>query len=129
MRLICHATLLSALALLGCGGGDRTFAPDDTGTTPDTRADSGGDSTPPDSGLPDSTPGDADTGSGDAGDSGDATPVPTGKQAIGNVAGGVKAESAKYILITTTGQAPGGNAVLQSSKYTLKGGVVGATQP
>jgi hypothetical protein len=44
------------------------------------------------------------------------------------VSGGNVMTSSSYRLILTTGQSPGGNGVLKSSSYTLRGGVVGATQ-
>jgi hypothetical protein len=118
MRLLGYATLLSALGLIGCGGPDRTFVDDDGGSKPDTSVEAG------------DVGGDAnkDTGT-DAADTGDATPAATGKQAMDLVSGGVKMQSANYVLITTSGQRPGGNGVLKSSSYTLKGGVVGSTQP
>jgi hypothetical protein len=43
-------------------------------------------------------------------------------------AGGVKARSAHYQIVTTLGQAPGGNANMSSPSYRLKAGLVGATQ-
>jgi len=126
------ALALSLSLLVACGGSDaREFVPDDTGggtdsagdgtsdgSGTDSTTDGGGDSTPTDSG---------DTGGG--GDTGDGGPT-TGAGFAGKrtVSGGMTAESAKYKLITTTGQEPGHN-VLNSSKYTLKGGVVGVTQP
>jgi len=44
------------------------------------------------------------------------------------VAGGVKASSPSYQMITTTGQSPGGNGTLSSPTYSMTGGVVAATQ-
>lgn len=43
-------------------------------------------------------------------------------------AGAVKARSAHYQIVTTLGQAPGGNANMSSPSYRLKAGLVGATQ-
>lgn len=68
-----------------------------------------------------------DSGGGDA--DADATPIGPGTTQIATVPGGVRATSAKYILLTTTGQSPGANGVLQSSKYTLTGGIVSLSKP
>lgn len=51
-----------------------------------------------------------------------------GHTAAAQVAGGVSASSEHYKIVTTTGQAPGGNGKTSSSSFTSKGGVVGATQ-
>jgi hypothetical protein len=70
---------------------------------------------------------------GAAGDGGSAgaggNPGPTAFQGTALVSGGIVAKSSKYTLVTTTGQAPGGNGVAKSSKYQLRGGLVGVTQP
>ncbi|MCU0656846.1 MAG: hypothetical protein MUF64_16815 [Polyangiaceae bacterium] len=70
---------------------------------------------------------------GSAGDGGSAgaggDPGPTAFQGTALVSGGTVAKSSKYTLVTTTGQAPGGNGVAKSSKYQLRGGLVGVTQP
>jgi len=44
------------------------------------------------------------------------------------MSGGEVMSSANHKLILSTGQGPGGNAVVQSSNHRLVGGVVGATQ-
>lgn len=44
------------------------------------------------------------------------------------VSGGVKAQSAHYKIIMTTGQPPGGNVNAQSSSYKLKSGLPALTQ-
>jgi hypothetical protein len=36
--------------------------------------------------------------------------------------------STNFKVILTTGESPGGNGVMSSSNYKLRGGVVGATQ-
>jgi hypothetical protein len=47
---------------------------------------------------------------------------------FGIVSGGVKASSSAHVLVTSTGQAPGGNGAMHSAAHTVLGGVVGATQ-
>jgi hypothetical protein len=49
-------------------------------------------------------------------------------QGFGIVAGGVWASSSAHVLVTATGQAPGGNATMHSASHKLVGGVVGGTQ-
>ena len=49
-------------------------------------------------------------------------------QGFGLVSGGVRASSAGHVIVTTTGQAPGGNATMHSTGHSLVGGVVGGTQ-
>jgi hypothetical protein len=44
------------------------------------------------------------------------------------VSGGVRATSPSYVLVTTTGEAPGGNGTMSSPSYRLTGGLVSATQ-
>jgi len=60
------------------------------------------------------------------------SPVPeagaAAHQGFASVAGGVRASSSVHVLITSTGQAPGGNASMHSASHTVVGGVVGATQ-
>jgi hypothetical protein len=45
-----------------------------------------------------------------------------------SVAGGVSANSPNFKMVTTTGQAPGGNGTMSSPRFQIQGGVVGATQ-
>jgi hypothetical protein len=47
---------------------------------------------------------------------------------FGVVSGGVKAASSAHVLVTTTGQAPGGNGAMHSTAHAVVGGVAGATQ-
>jgi len=115
-----------------------TTVPDatvDTGGSETTIGDTEGDSsiadTEGDSPIGDSA-GDAPIGDSavdaptmDAGEVGPTTSVNTG---IRMVSGGMTATNSKYRLVTTTGQVPG-NSVLSGSKYILKGGLVGVTQP
>jgi hypothetical protein len=49
-------------------------------------------------------------------------------QGFAILAGGVRATSSAHVLVTTTGQAPGGNTSMHSAAHTVVGGVVGATQ-
>ena len=51
-----------------------------------------------------------------------------GQSGVASVAGGVKASSPSYVMITTTGQSPGGNGSLSSPRYSMTGGIVAATQ-
>ncbi len=51
-----------------------------------------------------------------------------GHAGAAHVVGGVSAKSENYKIVTTTGQAPGGNGKASSASFTSKGGVVGATQ-
>lgn len=43
-------------------------------------------------------------------------------------AGGILMKSTNYILLSTTGEAPGGQQVMSSPNYKLETGLVGATQ-
>lgn len=47
---------------------------------------------------------------------------------FGIVSGGVRAQSSAHVLVTSTGQAPGGNGAMHSAGHTVVGGVAGATQ-
>jgi len=51
-----------------------------------------------------------------------------GLAAMDIVAGGTVMTSASYQLVLTTGQGPGGNAVLTSPRYRLQAGLVGVTE-
>lgn len=45
------------------------------------------------------------------------------------VAAGFYMKSARYSLLSSVGESPGGNGVYSSRKYRLHGGIVGTTQP
>jgi hypothetical protein len=65
------------------------------------------------------------------GDAGLAPPPPVttpGKAGFDLAAGGNVSSSAKYKLVGVVGEGPGGNVIAKSASYTLKGGVVAATQ-
>lgn len=122
LSLVRGSFAFALAALIGCGSPERVFTPDDTGASP---TDTG---SAIDTGVIADSAGD-DTAPVDTGPKGDAGPTSGGYAATATVPGGVRAESASYILITTTAPGPGGNAVLQSPMYTLKGGIVSVTQP
>jgi hypothetical protein len=132
--------LLAAALLCGCGGsGDNTGLFDSGGVDApgavdanladaSSRMDSGNavDAGRDEPALPDASATDA---SGDAAtDGGDGGRVLLPHAGMATVPGGVKAQSASYKMITTTGQSPGGNGSLSSPGYRMNGGVVGATQ-
>lgn len=121
MEPVLRSTALSlscALWVVGCGdpvrepGGAADSDTRDTSseTAAETSTDSGSD------GATDS-------------DAAETTPIGPGTTQIANVPGGVKASSSKYILLTTTGQTPGANGRLNSTKYTLTGGIVSLSKP
>lgn len=56
-------------------------------------------------------------------------PPEPGRPGNAVVAGGYYMKSKNYSLMSTVGEAPGGNGVYSSTKYVLLGGVVGTTQP
>ena len=51
-----------------------------------------------------------------------------GLAAMDIVAGGTIMTSSRYQLVLTTGQGPGGNAVMTSPGYRLQAGLVGVTE-
>ena len=60
-----------------------------------------------------------------------ASPLDAGsgaRSASATVSGGTVSRSARYTLIGTVGQSPGGNGTSRSPKFQLSGGVVGASQ-
>jgi hypothetical protein len=112
-----RSSIACALCLLaGCSSPERVYQADDTGSTTTT-----------DTGVIVDTGMMVDTGTSET--AGDTGSTGGGYTATATVPGGVRAESASYILITTTGRHPGGSPVLQSASYTLKGGIVSVTQP
>lgn len=54
-------------------------------------------------------------------------PPTPGRPSGALVAGGARSSSARYVLISTLGQGPGGNAVYRSPRFRLRGGLVGVT--
>jgi hypothetical protein len=58
----------------------------------------------------------------------DGAPLGPGVSGTSLAAGGSVSTTKKYKILWTLGQGPGGNDSSKSSKYTLRGGVVGATQ-
>lgn len=68
-------------------------------------------------------------GSGnEAGAGGDGIVVEPGRPGSALVSGGNVMTSAKYRLVLTTGEGPGGTQVLESTNYRLLGGLVGTTE-
>jgi hypothetical protein len=47
---------------------------------------------------------------------------------FGVVSGAVRASSSAHVVVTTTGEAPGGVAPMHSTGHTIVGGIVGGTQ-
>lgn len=109
--------LCTAMAGVGCGGGDVTESVSDSGSddASDSEADSGGGA---DADV-DGAPGDADL---------DAAPPINGKPAMTLGAGGTVCKSPNFKMFVTLGQGPGGNGTGTSTNYQLRGGVVGASQ-
>lgn len=56
------------------------------------------------------------------------TPTDPGAPGTGLVAGAAVMSSSRYRMQASAGQAPGGNATYESTRYRLRGGLVGATQ-
>jgi hypothetical protein len=132
--LLCVA--LGVIALVGCSGGGEEPGGGiliDTGIVSDGSPDSVATDSSPDTGTDfdggDTGSGDTDGGDTGSGDAGDVGLPEVGKSGLAAVSGGAVMTSANYKLISTTGQAPGGNSVMGSAGYKLRGGVVGATQP
>ncbi len=135
MRNVTWLHVAAAAFVVGCGGGDG----EQTGVPP------ANDDAAIDGGTGDGGAGDGGTGDGGAGDGGadsaldasadadpdggDGGPSTKGVTATATVAGGQSMKSTNYQLVMTVGQGPGGNAVMSSSTYKLRAGVVGATQP
>jgi hypothetical protein len=44
------------------------------------------------------------------------------------LSGAVRASSSAHVIVTTTGEAPGGVAPMHSTAHTIVGGIVGGTQ-
>jgi hypothetical protein len=122
-----RAPLLLLAALCACSGGGGSL-----GGSPDAEPTS-------DEGAPDAgavrdgaTPSDAgpkrDSGPREGGNDAEDAGSLQGLTAVAVVSGGVVASSTNYQIVTTTGQAPGGNATLSSPSFKAMNGVVGATQ-
>jgi hypothetical protein len=56
-------------------------------------------------------------------------PPPAAKPGYDITAGGTYGKSARFTLIATVGESPGGNNVGKSSHFVLKAGVIPVTQP
>lgn len=143
----------SALAV-ACGSNGATISPTaneaggdaesdasstDGHTDAPSTSDSGGDATPKmeaggndgSSGDGAATDGEAKDGpstDGNGSDAGDGGGGVVAHQGEATVSGAIRATSPSYVLVTTTGQAPGGNGTMSSPSYRLTGGLVGATQ-
>lgn len=80
-------------------------------------------------GGPSNAGGSDDPGTGgDFGSGGIVDLGPPGKPGHAVVAGGTLMRSTNYMMVTTTGEAPGGNALLRSSRYRLVAGVVATSE-
>lgn len=90
-------------------------------------ASAGGDADAGSSGRPDSGP--HDSGPFDSGppDAGPPDVGPPGAPGFGLSAGAAVMTSAGFKLYGVLGESPGGNTVSKSASYTLRGGVIGAT--
>jgi hypothetical protein len=55
--------------------------------------------------------------------------APQGQPVFDLVSGGALMSSASYVLVTSTAEGPGGNGLMSSPSYQLRGGLVGTTQP
>jgi hypothetical protein len=146
LRFQCLAFV--GLIVVACGGDDRTFG-GGTGATGGTGGAGGTAGTGGSAGSAGSagTAGTAGTGgsAGTAGSDGgagtggsggsitdagpDAPPAVPGRPGFAVVAGGTKLKSTRYTLVVTIGESPSGNGVMKSQTYTLRGGVIGTTQP
>ena len=135
MRIALGLALLSAACIYACGSSSSSpkggGAGADIGAAGDSSSSGGNGS----AGKGNTSGGDAGSaGTGDSGAAGDTgTPIvviSTGKPhaAGGLVAGGVVAHSKHFTGVFSLGAAPGGNRILTSSSYQLRGGVLGASQ-
>ena len=129
--------LVLATAAYACGGVERNYLSVDGGSTGAGGSDAGTDAKK--DGLAGSAgsgvksdASDADIGDG-ATDAAEDTgppppPPPPGRPGVSIVAGGMLMTSPKYRAFVATGESPGSNAVLSSSKYKFVGGLIGTTQ-
>jgi hypothetical protein len=139
MRIALGLALLSAACIYACGSSSSSdqggSAGADIGAAGDSSSSGGNGS----AGKGNTSGGDtsSDAGSAGTGDSGAAgdtgTPivvVSTAKPhaAGGLVAGGIVAHSKHFTGVFSLGAAPGGNRILTSSSYQMRGGVLGASQ-
>jgi hypothetical protein len=132
MRIALGLALLSAACIYACGGSGSNSKGGSAGAGIGAAGDSssnGGD------GSAGKGNGSSGNGSGDAGEGGEggSATVPivsTAKPhaAGGLVAGGIIAHSKHFTGVFSLGAAPGGNRISTSTKYQLRGGVLGASQ-
>jgi hypothetical protein len=128
--------LVLATTAYACGGVERKYVDVDGGSSGTGGSDAGRDAKK--DSTTDGLAGSAGSGvNADAGDgASDAAeemeppppPPPPGRPGVSIVAGGMLMTSPKYRAFVATGESPGSNAVLSSSKYKFVGGVVGTTQ-
>ena len=115
-----YAVAISAVVMAGCGG-------DGTGTS----ASSGGSTSSSGAGGAGGSGGSAGAGgsggSGGEGGSGGGMAVDPGKPGSSFVNAGGRIKSEKYVMDMSLGQSSPAQGPIKSSKYTLNGGVIGAT--
>ncbi|HEY5372106.1 MAG TPA: hypothetical protein VIK01_00405 [Polyangiaceae bacterium] len=139
MRIALGLALLSAACIYACGSssgsGKGGSAGADIGAAGDSSSSGGNGSAGKGNTSGGDTSSDAGAaGTGDSGAAGDTgTPIvviSTAKphEAGGLVAGGVVAHSKHFTGVFSLGAAPGGNRVLTSTQYQMRGGVLGASQ-
>lgn len=119
---------LLLVAAVACGGGSSKGGSSGTGGmggdsgTGGSKNGSDGD----DNGNTGGTGGTDNMGGSNTGGGSNEVMAPT--PGLGLVPGGVRAESANFIAIFTLGYAPDGNRVMQSDRYRMDAGLVGAMQ-
>jgi len=136
MRIALGLALLGAACIYACGGSSGSSKGGSAGADIGAAGDSSGNGTAGKGNSGGDTSSDAGSnGIGDSGAGGD-TGVPivpvisTAKPhaAGGLVAGGIIAHSKHFTGVFSLGAAPGGNRISTSTKYQLRGGVLGASQ-
>jgi hypothetical protein len=136
MRIALGLALLGAACIYACGGSSGSSkggsAGADIGAAGDSSSNGGSAGKSSGSAGNGTIIGDAGAG-GEGGEGGSAPPVvvvSTAKPhaAGGLVAGGVIAHSKHFTGVFSLGAAPGGNRILTSTSYQMRGGVLGASQ-
>jgi len=133
-----------AVLLLACGGAERKFVDQDGGASGRPGPAGAAGSSVGAGGQKD---GSVDAKGGSGGGSSDAhvdgpvdagivedtgpppPPPPPGKPGMAILAGGTRMKSPSYQGVFAAGESPGGNGVLSSPNFKIRGGVIGTTQP
>jgi hypothetical protein len=124
---LAFASLVLSLSGAACGGSSNTAF--DGGNGSDVENQNEGGSHKDGGGQTDSgSSKDGGNGRDAAKDAPSDGPTVNAQTAQALTAAGGYSSSTHYVLFGALGQAPGGNASSQSTKYQLQGGVVGATQ-